>query len=101
MDERGRPPDQERPAVRLFDAALSAATTAMRSALGTSEHGKGRHRPVALVLSGGVGLGAYAKLDEAGGWRPDWIAGSSLGAVNAALIAGGPLETGVERHHLG
>jgi NTE family protein len=62
-----------------------------------------RRRPerVALVLSGGVGLGAYqagayAGLHE-GGPRPDWLAGSSIGAVNAAIIAGAPPESRVER----
>jgi NTE family protein len=48
---------------------------------------------IALVLSGGMGLGAY----QAGAYEAlqakdalgaSWIAGSSVGAVNAALIAG-------------
>jgi NTE family protein len=48
---------------------------------------------VALVLSGGIGLGAYqggvyAALHGHAGLRPDWVAGSSIGAVNAAVIAG-------------
>ena len=62
-----------------------------------------RHRreKVALVLAGGVGLGAYqagayAGLHE-GELRPDWLAGSSIGAVNAAIIAGSPAESRVER----
>ena len=47
---------------------------------------------VALVLQGGGALGAYQGgvyqgLDEAG-IRCDWIAGVSIGAINAALIAG-------------
>jgi NTE family protein len=47
---------------------------------------------IALVLSGGVGLGAYqagayAALQDRG-LTPQWLAGSSAGAVNAALIAG-------------
>ncbi|MDB5368847.1 MAG: Patatin [Roseomonas sp.] len=49
----------------------------------------------ALVLSGGVALGAfeagiYAALEEAGGPSPAWLAGASAGAVNAAIIAGNP-----------
>jgi NTE family protein len=49
---------------------------------------------VALVLQGGGALGAfqggvYQGLDEAG-IRCDWIAGVSIGALNAALIAGNP-----------
>jgi NTE family protein len=47
---------------------------------------------VSLVLSGGLGLGAYQAgayevLDQ-GGVEPHQIAGSSVGAVNGALIAG-------------
>ena len=46
----------------------------------------------ALVLQGGGALGAYqagafAALDEAG-FSFDWIAGISIGAINAALICG-------------
>ncbi len=45
-----------------------------------------------LVLQGGGALGAYqagayAALAEAG-LEPDWVAGISIGAINAALIAG-------------
>jgi NTE family protein len=48
----------------------------------------------ALVLQGGGAMGAYQAgvyqgLHEAG-IRPDWIAGISIGAINAALIAGNP-----------
>src|SRR5436305_12804725 len=46
----------------------------------------------ALVLGGGMGLGAYQggayeALQERG-VEPGWIAGSSAGAINAAMIAG-------------
>lgn len=49
---------------------------------------------VALVLQGGGALGAYQAgvyqgLDE-GGVVPNWIAGVSIGALNAAIIAGNP-----------
>lgn len=49
---------------------------------------------VALVLQGGGALGAYQAgvyegLHEAG-IRPDWLAGISIGALNAAVIAGSP-----------
>jgi predicted acylesterase/phospholipase RssA len=51
---------------------------------------------VALVLQGGGALGSYQAgvaeaLDE-GGIEIDWVAGISIGAVNAALIAGNPPE---------
>ena len=55
----------------------------------------------ALVLQGGGALGAY----QAGVYAalrgtqrpPDWIAGVSIGAINAALIAGNAPEQRVER----
>src|SRR6478752_588059 len=56
---------------------------------------------VALVLQGGGALGAYQggvyqALAEAD-IEPDWVAGISIGAINAALIAGNPPEKRVER----
>ena len=59
----------------------------------------------ALVLQGGGALGAYqagvyAALSESGDRSPpDWIAGVSIGAINAALIAGNPPAKRVERLH--
>lgn len=56
---------------------------------------------IGLVLQGGGALGAYqAGAYEAlmeGGWAPDWVAGISIGAVNAAIIAGNPPERRIER----
>ena len=47
---------------------------------------------VALVLQGGGALGAYQagvyEALHAAGLEPDWMAGVSIGAINAALIAG-------------
>ncbi|MDQ7250470.1 DUF3734 domain-containing protein [Dongia sedimenti] len=56
---------------------------------------------VALVLQGGGALGAYQAgvyegLHEAG-IRPNWLAGISIGALNAAVIAGSPEAERVER----
>lgn len=50
--------------------------------------------PVVLVLQGGGALGAFQvgafqALHEAG-IEPTWIIGTSIGAINAALIAGNP-----------
>jgi len=48
-------------------------------------------QPISLVLAGGVGLGAYqGGAYEALAQRCEisWVAGSSAGAINAALIAG-------------
>ncbi len=54
-----------------------------------------------LVLQGGGALGAYqAGVYEelaASGHTPDWISGISIGAINAALIAGNPPDKRVER----
>jgi NTE family protein len=56
---------------------------------------------IALVLQGGGALGSYQAgvyqaLNEVG-LHPDWVAGISIGAINAALIAGNPPETRVEK----
>lgn len=56
---------------------------------------------VALVLQGGGALGAYQAgvyqaMQEAG-LEPDWVSGVSIGAVNAAIIAGNPPEKRLER----
>ncbi len=54
-----------------------------------------------LVLQGGGALGAYqAGVYEAlslAGSEPDWIAGISIGAINAAIIAGNPPGLRLER----
>jgi NTE family protein len=54
-----------------------------------------------LVLQGGGALGAYQAgvyqaLDEAG-VHPDWIIGTSIGAINGALIAGNSASERVSR----
>jgi NTE family protein len=56
---------------------------------------------VSLVLQGGGALGAYQAgvyeaLSEAG-IHPNWIAGISIGAINAAIIAGNPPALRVDR----
>ena len=56
---------------------------------------------IALVLQGGGALGAfqggvYQALAEAN-LTPDWVAGISIGAINAALIAGNPPEARVDK----
>jgi len=56
---------------------------------------------IALLLQGGGALGAYQcgvyeALAEANIY-PDWVAGISIGAINAAIIAGNPPESRVDR----
>src|ERR1700733_6726871 len=54
-----------------------------------------------LVLQGGGALGSY----QAGAYQalcrhdfePEWVAGISIGAINAAIIAGNPPEKRVPR----
>src|SRR5215471_9884322 len=60
-----------------------------------------RHEQIVLVLPGGGALGAYqAGVYEAlsgAGLEPDWVIGTSIGAINAALIAGNPQGRRVDR----
>ena len=61
-------------------------------ARGRPDKSLARFERIALVLSGGGALGAYqagayAALEKCG-VRPNWIAGTAIGAINAAIIAG-------------
>ena len=56
---------------------------------------------IVLVLQGGGALGAYQlgvyqAMHEAG-LEPDWVIGTSVGAINGAIIAGNPPELRLER----
>ena len=58
---------------------------------------------IVLVLQGGGALGAYQvgvyeAMHEAG-IEPDWVIGTSIGAINASLIAGNPPQHRLERLH--
>ena len=76
----------------------------MKIAWVTDRSSTGMHRPhdrIALVLQGGGALGAYQagafeELSDTA-FQPDWIVGESIGAINAAIIAGNPPERRVER----
>jgi len=66
---------------------------------------RGTNRPpfecIALLLQGGGALGAYQAgvyqaLAEAD-LHPDWVAGISIGAINAAIIAGNPPSARVDK----
>lgn len=56
---------------------------------------------IVLVFQGGGALGAYqAGVYEAlhdAGIEPDWVVGTSIGAINAALIAGSPRDQRIDR----
>jgi len=58
---------------------------------------------VVLVMQGGGAPGAYQggayqALHEAG-IEPDWVIGTSIGAINGAIIAGNPVARRLERLH--
>ena len=65
-----------------------------------SRHARPPFECIALLLQGGGALGAYqGGVYQALAERhldPDWIAGISIGAINAALIAGNSQDTRVE-----
>jgi len=60
-----------------------------------------RRPRIVLALQGGGALGAYqAGVYEAmheNGVTPDWVTGTSIGAINAAIIAGNPPDRRLER----
>ncbi len=76
----------------------SAAT---KPVVAAKSNGAASHEECILVLQGGGALGAYqAGVYEtlaAMGQTPHWVAGISIGAINAALIAGNLPERRVER----
>jgi NTE family protein len=69
-------------------------TAAVAHALAPQSKPHEAYANIALVLQGGGALGSYQAgvvegLSEAG-IRPNWVAGISIGALNAAVIAGNP-----------
>ena len=58
-------------------------------------------KKIGLVLQGGGALGSYqAGVYEAlasSEYLPDWVAGISIGAINAAIIAGNTPESRLKR----
>jgi NTE family protein len=58
---------------------------------------------IILVLQGGGALGAYQagayEALAAADWAPEWVSGISIGAINAAIIAGNRPEERVEKLH--
>ena len=68
---------------------------------GTATRHPGFPGQIVLVLQGGGALGAYQvgvyeAMHEAG-VEPDWVNGTSIGAINAALIAGNSPKNWLER----
>jgi len=84
--------------------ALTTASERRRVAVAAAARPAGasrRHQHTVLVLQGGGALGAYQagafEGAAAAGAMPDWLCGVSIGAINAALIAGNPPERRVPR----
>jgi len=76
--------------------APKAAPKAARASQGGNATGQ-----IVLVLQGGGALGAYQvgvyeALHDAG-IEPDWVIGTSIGAINAALIAGNARDERIDR----
>jgi len=76
-------------------------STASGKTVPTPQVSARRYETIALMLQGGGALGSYQcgvyeGLHEAG-ILPNWFAGISIGAVNAALLAGNAPEHRVER----
>ena len=72
-----------------------------RAAAGTRSGNGALPGQVVLVLQGGGALGAYQvgvyeAMHEAG-IEPDWVIGTSIGAINASLIAGNSPEHRLDR----
>jgi len=70
----------------------AARESTRRTANGTAPKQAAFPGQVVLVLQGGGALGAYQvgvyEAMHEHGAEPDWVIGTSIGAINAALIAG-------------
>jgi NTE family protein len=91
MPDAIAPPREGEPLVFPMEAAPEPAGFALRKQVGQ----------IVLVLQGGGALGAfqvgvYQALHEAR-IEPDWIVGTSIGAINASLIAGNTVENRLPR----
>jgi NTE family protein len=77
-----------------IETPAQESADALRKSLGAHDHR-------ILLLQGGGALGAYhAGVYEGlatAGFTPDWVVGVSIGAINAALIAGNPPERRKDR----
>jgi NTE family protein len=89
---------------KALRASLPKSKKTLKVSLPKSTHVLGdlsSHEHRVLLLQGGGALGAYHGGVYEGiseiGFAPDWVVGISIGAINAALIAGNPPERRVER----
>jgi NTE family protein len=90
-----------------YEVGSIQSPSVMEPRMSASRKVKGRtpagvqHERTVLVLQGGGALGAYQAGVYEGmheqGFAPDWVTGVSIGAINAALIAGNPPGERLER----
>lgn len=82
-------------------AARSAPKSRARAAAPSPAESAHDYETVALVLQGGGALGSYQcgvyEAMHEGGIRPNWFAGTSIGAINAAILAGNAPERRIEQ----
>ena len=102
--------DSKKPRVVKSTAARKAVTTTSGAAKAASNgktsspiESSRKYATIALMLQGGGALGSYQcgvyeGLHKAG-ILPNWFAGISIGAINAALLAGNAPEQRLDRLH--
>ena len=85
----------------MLDVVKARPTDGKQERPARGEKSAAKQRPIVLVFQGGGALGAY----QAGVYQalhesqiePDWIIGTSIGAINASLIAGNEREDRLDR----
>jgi NTE family protein len=85
----------------MLDVVKARPTDGEQERPTRGEKSAAKQRPIVLVFQGGGALGAY----QAGVYQalhesqiePDWIIGTSIGAINASLIAGNEREDRLDR----
>jgi len=100
------PPRERRAVPRKVARARAAREKPVRAkaaAVAAPAKSAQGYETVALVLQGGGALGAYQcgvyEALHGAGIRPGWFAGTSIGAINAAILAGNAPERRIERLH--
>ena len=95
--------DAQRPTQRMRAKSTSGVRSNAAQAAAPDATSFAAHEQRILLLQGGGALGAYHGGVYEGiaevGFSPDWVVGISIGAINAALIAGNPPERRIERMH--
>jgi NTE family protein len=96
-----RQAEQRRKAEAGARGPVQNSTSKKSDKVRTPEDAAREYETVVLVLQGGGALGAYQcgvyEGLHAAGIRPDWFAGTSIGAINAAILAGNAPEERVQR----